>query len=91
VSSLEIEIFVLFSKDKNFNGLKDSSLLVNFSEKFGKLSEGKHSRLKFELSDFMLSLFSFFNSNFNSVLADTFLKMSYKIVAEVVVLPSVVI
>ena len=54
----------------------------------GKLSVGKHNKLKSELSLFKLNLFSDLSSKFSSELEDIFLKISYNIAAEVVVLPS---
>ena len=61
---------------------------MNSSENVGKLSVGKHKRLKSEFLVFKLSLFSVLSSKFNSELEDIFLSMSYRIAAEVVVLPS---
>jgi hypothetical protein len=49
---------------------------------------GRQSKLKSEFSLFKLNLFSDFKSKLNSELAEIFLKISYSIVAEVVVLPS---
>ena len=58
------------------------------SLKFGKLSTGKHSKLNFELSADMFNLFSVCKENLISEFDGNFLKISYKTVAEVVVLPS---
>ena len=62
----------------------------NSSEKVGKLSVGKHKRLKSAFSLFKLNLFSDFRSKFNSELEEIFLKISYRIAADVVVLPSLI-
>ena len=73
---------------KNLLLFKEISCPSNSSAKVGKLSVGKHKRLKSALSDFKLSLFSDFKSKFNSEFEEIFLKISYNIAAEVVVLPS---
>ena len=54
----------------------ESSIPSNSSAKVGKLSVGKHSRLKSALSLFKLSLFSDFNSKFSSEFEEIFLKIS---------------
>ena len=81
---------VLFKSFKNFLLSNKISGLSNSSANVGKLSVGKQSKLKSELSLFKLSLFSVLRSKFNSELEDIFLKISYSTVAEVVVLPSFV-
>ena len=48
----------------------------NSSEKVGKLSAGKQSRLKSELSLFKLNLLSDFKLKFKSELDEIFLKIS---------------
>jgi len=88
VSSFEIEILVLFKSFKNLLLFKDISSPSNSSANVGKLSVGKHKRLKSAFSLFRLSLFSDFNSKFKSEFEEIFLNMSYNIAAEVVVLPS---
>jgi hypothetical protein len=88
VSSLDIEIFVLLRSFKNLLLFKVISCPSNSSAKEGKLSVGKHKRLKSEFSLFRLSLFSDFKSKLNSELEEIFLSMSYSTPAEVVVLPS---
>ena len=67
------------------------SLSSKLSEKFGKLSVGKQSKLKSELSVTKFNLFSFLRLNFISELPDIFLRISYRIVADVVVAPSVIV
>ena len=57
--------------------------------KEGKLSVVKHNKLKFEFSLFKLNLLFEINSKFKSAFEEIFFKISYKIAAEVVVLPSV--
>ena len=57
----------------------------------GKLSVGRQSKLKSELSLFKLNLFSDFKSKLISELEGIFLNISKRIAAEVVVLPSVII
>ena len=83
-----MEIFVLFKSFKNLALLREISWPSNSSAKVGKLSVGKHNKLKSAFSLFKLNLFSDFNSKFNSELEEIFLNISYNIVAEVVVLPS---
>ena len=85
---MEIDIFVLFKSFKKFELFSEISLLSKSSENVGKLSVGKHNKLKSELSLFKLNLFSYLSSKFSSELEDIFLKISYNIAAEVVVLPS---
>ena len=63
----------------------------NSSTNEGKLSVGKHKRLKSEFSLLRLNLFSDFKSKFKSEFDEIFLKISYRIAAEVVVLPSLTI
>ena len=53
------------------------------------MSVVKHSKLKFEFSLLKLNLLFEINSKFKSALEEIFLKISYKIAADVVVLPSV--
>ena len=65
--------------------------LNSSNEKVGKLSEGKHKRLKSEFSLFKLNLFSDLRSNFNIESDEIFLKISNNIAAEVVVFPSEII
>ena len=77
----------MFNNDKNFDLLNDISLLSKSSEKLGKLSVGKQSKLKSELSVKRFNLFSLFKSNLISELPDIFLKISYSIAADVVVDP----
>jgi len=84
-------ILVLFKSFKNLLLLSKISDSSNSSAKVGKLSVGKQSKLKSELSLFKLSLFSFLRSKFNSEFEEIFLRISYKIAAEVVVLPSLII
>ena len=91
MSSFDIEIFVLLRSFKNLLLFREISLPSNSSAKVGKLSVGKHNKLKSELSLLRLNLFSDFKSNFNSELEEIFLNMSYKIAADVVVLPSFII
>ena len=91
MSSLEIDIFVLFKSERSFDLLNEISSLSKSSAKFGKLSIGKHNKLKSELSVIKFNLFSFFKSNFISELPDIFLRISYRIVADVVVAPSVIV
>ena len=81
----------MFNNDKNFDLLNDISLLSKSSEKLGKLSVGKQSKLKSELSVKRFNLFSLFKSNLISELPDIFLNISYSIAADVVVDPSLVI
>ena len=88
---MEIEILVLFKSFKKFRLSNDISFLLNSSEKVGKLSVGKHLRLKSAFSLFKLSLFSDFKSKFNSEFEEIFLNISKRIDAEVVVLPSLII
>ena len=57
VSSFDIEIFVLFNNDKKSFLFKIKPLSSKLSEKFGKLSTGKHKRLNFEFSAEMFNLF----------------------------------
>ncbi len=76
------------NRESNFDLSKTISSLWKLSEKFGKLSLGRHKRLKFELSAFKLSLFSDFNSKLISELIEIFLNISNKIAAEVVLVPS---
>ena len=59
---------VLFSRDKKFFLSKDISFSSKSSAKFGKLSVGKHSKLKSDFSAIKLSLFSLFKSNLISEL-----------------------
>ena len=91
MSSFDIDIFVLFRSFKNLLLFSVISWPSNSSVKVGKLSVGIHKRLKSALSLFKLSLFSDFKSNLSSALEGIFLKMSYKIAAEVVILPSSII
>ena len=56
-----------------FNEISEPS---NSSANVGKLSVGKQSKLKSELSLFRLSLFSVFKSKFNSEFEDIFLRIS---------------
>ena len=91
MSSFEIDILVLFNKDKNFDLSSETLFSLKSSAKFGKLSDGKQSKLKSEILVFRLSLFSLFNSKLTSEPAGIFLKISYKIVADDVVLPSVIV
>ena len=85
------------SKDVNFKSFKnlllstDISFPSNSSENVGKLSVGRHNRLKSALSLFKLSLFSDFNSKLRSEFDETFLKISNNIAADVVVLPSLIV
>ena len=71
--------------------LRTISSPTKFSEKFGKLFIGKHNKLKSEFSVVRFNLFSLLRSNLISEVAEIFLKISYNIAAEVVVLPSLVI
>ena len=48
-------------------------------------------RLKSAFSLFKLNLFSDFRSNFNAEFDEIFLRISYRIAADVVVLPSLII
>ena len=84
-------IFVLFKSFKKLLLFKDISSTLKSSEKVGKLSVGKHNKLKSELAVFKLTLFSDFNSKLISAFEDIFLNISYKIAAEAVVLPSFII
>ena len=86
-----MEIFVLFKSVRSLDLLNDISLSSKSSTKFGKLSIGRHSKLKSELSVIKFNLFSLFRSNFISEFPDIFLRMSYKIATEVVVAPSLLI
>ena len=88
MSSFEIDILVLFKSDKSLDLLNEISSVLKSSEKFGKLSTGKQFRLKSELSVIKFNLFSLFKLNFISEFPDIFLRMSYKIVAGIVVAPS---
>ena len=81
----------MFKSESSLDLLNVISSLSKLSEKFGKLSVGRHKRLKSELSVIKLNLFSFFKSNFISEFPDIFLRISYKIVADVVVAPSLLI
>ena len=76
MSSLDIEILVLFNNFKNLLLFSEISCPSNSSAKVGKLSVGRQSKLKSELSLLRLSLFSDFNSKFNSELDEIFLKIS---------------
>jgi len=76
VSSLDIEILVLFNSFRNLLLFSEISCPSNSSAKVGKLSVGRQSKLKSELSLLRLSLFSDFNSKFNSELDEIFLKIS---------------
>ena len=76
MSSFDIAILVLFKSFKNLLLSNAISCPSNSSEKVGKLSVGKHKRLKFEFSFLRLNLFSDFNSKFNSEFEDIFLKIS---------------
>ena len=91
MSSLEIEILVLLSNFKNLLLFNDISSPSNSSANVGKLSVGRHKRLKSAFSLFKLSLFSDFKSKFNSEFEEIFLNISKRIDAEVVVLPSFII
>ena len=71
--------------------MNEISLFSKSFAKFGKLSVDKHNKLKSKLSVIKFNLFSLFMSNFISELPDIFLRMSYKIVADVVVAPSLLI
>ena len=73
---LDIEIFVLLRSFKNLLLFKVIVWLSNSSANVGKLSVGKHKRLKSEFSLLRLSLFSDFKSKFNSEFADIFLNIS---------------
>ena len=68
-----------YKRFKNLLLFNMISFPSNSSAKVGKLSVGRQRRLKSEFSLFKLSLFSDFNSKFNSELEEIFLKMSYKI------------
>ena len=59
---------VLFNSDNNFDLSKIISFFSKSSEKFGKFSVGRQSKLKSELSVFKLNLFSFFKSKLISEL-----------------------
>ena len=76
MSSLEIEIRVLFKSLSNLLLFKEISLPSNSSAKVGKLSIGKHKRLKSAFSLLKLNLFSDFKSKFNSEFDEIFLKIS---------------
>ena len=76
MSSPEIEIFVLFKRDKSLFFLKVISLLAKSSEKDGKLSGGKHNKLKSEFSALRLILFSFFKLKTISEFTDIFRSIS---------------
>ena len=76
MSSLDIEILVLFNNLRNLLLFNEISCPSNSSAKVGKLSVGRQSKLKSELSLLRLSLFSDFNSKFNSELDEIFLKIS---------------
>ena len=91
MSSFEIDILVLFKRERSLDLLNDISLFSNSSEKFGKLSIGKHNKLKSELSVIKFNLFSLFKSKLMSEFPDIFLNISYNIVADVVVAPSLLI
>ena len=67
------------------------AITLDSSENVGKLSVGRHNRLKSALSLFKLSLFSDFNSKLRSEFDETFLKISNNIAADVVVLPSLIV
>jgi phosphopantothenoylcysteine decarboxylase/phosphopantothenate--cysteine ligase len=54
----------------------DITLVIPTTANVGKLSVGKHRRLKSAFSLFRLSLFSVFKSKFNSALEEIFLKIS---------------
>ena len=88
MSSLEIDIFVLLSKERNFFFSISIFSLSNLSSKVGKLLEGRHNKLKSEFFYFKLNLFSLFKVNFISVPEGIFLKISKRTFAEVVVFPS---
>ena len=75
---------------KNLLLFKSISWPSNSSAKLGKLSIGRHKRLKSAFSLLRLNLFSDFRSKLNSEFEVIFLRISYNIVAEVVVLPSVI-
>ena len=76
MSSLDIEIRVLFKSFKNLFLSIAISWPSNSSAKDGKLSVGKHKRLKSALSLLRLNLFSDFKSKFNSEFEEIFLSMS---------------
>ena len=76
MSSLEIEIRVLFKSLSNLLLFNEISLPSNSSAKVGKLSIGKHKRLKSAFSLLKLNLFSDFKSKFNSEFDEIFLKIS---------------
>ena len=88
MSSLEIDIFVLLSKDKNLFLSISIFSPSNLSSKVGKLLEGKHNKLKSEFFDFKLNLFSLFRVKLISVPGGIFLKISKRTFADVVVFPS---
>ena len=71
-----MDIFVLLSNFKNLLLLMLISSLMNLSSNDGKLSVGKHSKLKSAFSLFKLNLFSVFKSKFSSAFEDIFLKIS---------------
>ena len=76
MSSFEIEILVLFKSERNFDLLNEISLLSKSSAKLGKLSVGKQSKLKSELSVNKLNLFSFFKLKVNSESDEIFLRIN---------------
>ena len=83
-----MEIFVLLSRVNNFLPLIFIPLFAKGSLKLGKLSTGKQIRLNLELSEEIFNLFSLCKENKTSELDGYFFKISYKTVAEVVVLHS---
>ena len=78
MSSLDIDIFVLFRSFNNLVLFIFTSWLSNSSAKVGKLSVGKHNKLKSKLSLFKLNLFSVFSSNFKDEFDLIFLKIGLK-------------
>ena len=85
-----MEIFVLLRTFKNFLLSRLISGPSNSSAKDGKLSVGRHRRLKSEFSLFKLNLFSDFKLKLRSEFDEIFLSISNKTAADVVVLPSLI-
>ena len=81
----------MFKSLKNFSPFISNSDPSNSSVKVGKLSVGKHSKLKSKFSPVKLNLFSDFILKLRFAFEEIFLKISYSTVAEVVVLPSLII
>ena len=88
MSSFEIDILALLRSDRKFLLETSVSSLSKSSVNVGKFSVGKHNKLKSEFSAFKLSLFSDFRLKCISEFDEIFLKISYKTLADVVVLPS---